>query len=113
MNLSILEYLDRIPPRLCRQLARVGRFPLTNEQIAVASGLTIARVSRIAKLKTWASVPVGQAEAFRAACGVTHLTEWRQIAYLKRAYSQSARPLSHLDKLPPRMLKRLAKGCGV
>lgn len=111
MNLSLLEYLDRIPPHLCRKLARRGRFPLTNEQIAEASGLTIARVSRIGKLKTWAPVPVGQAQAFRSACGVTHKTEWRQVAYLKRAFTQSARPLSHLDKLPARMLKRLAKGC--
>lgn len=83
---------------------------MTNQEIADASGLTVARVARISKLWSWSTIQVGQAEDFRKACGVTHLSERRQFAYLKRTYTTSKTALCHLELLPPKMLKRLSKG---
>jgi len=88
---TYLEQLDRIPPNVCRLLARSrGRNarPLTVREIALAAGFTWQKAAWIARKKTWADVAVADADRFRAACGVRIRDEHRQLALLARGMSQ-------------------------
>lgn len=108
---SLLAGLDRLPPNICRLIARDRRRPLTNDELAARSGLPVKRVVFIAKLKSWARVPVGQVDAFRSACGITPQNQSRHLFYLQRTFNDrvTIRALAHLDKLPARKAKRLLK----
>jgi hypothetical protein len=93
----MLIHMDKIPPNLCRIVARKGRKAMTNQEIADASGLTIKRVGEIAKLTSWGKVDVGQASAFAAACGVDLIKQGQVRKYLMR--KEGCR-LVHLENSP-------------
>lgn len=100
---SLLEYLDQLPPYLCRMLARrMGkgkkRVPMTTAEIVEASGLDKKTVLDISGRETWAEVFVSTADAFRKGCGITPSNQGRQLMYLART-RQTANPFAHLDKL--------------
>jgi hypothetical protein len=103
-----LQKLDRLPPNVCRLLARVPhkpKAPLSTHDVAVRSGLSVQTVRRIARLRTWRDVTVGQMEAFKIGCGISLATgapctgEALQLAYLKRTFQSSSTPLFHVQKL--------------
>lgn len=94
---TVLVHMDKVPPNLCRVLARKGRKAMTNQEISDASGLTIKRVGEISKLTSWGKVDVGQASAFAAACGVDLIKQGQVRKYLMR--KEGCR-LVHLEKSP-------------
>ena len=106
--------MDRLPPRVCRLLARrkegggTARVPLTALEIAEASGLSVERVARLSRLTTFAEVPVAEADAFRLGCGITRENERRHVAYLKRTRMWSDKPLAHLDALSTKQKDQVA-----
>jgi hypothetical protein len=109
---SYLDQLDRLPPNICRLIAREGRRqPLDNAALAARSGLTIERIAYISKLRSWASVTVGEMDAFRTACGISPTNQSRHYWYVRRTFDQhlTIKPLAHLDKLPRRKQQRLTK----
>lgn len=95
---TLLEQLDEMPPKLIRLLARrLDRHyqPLTNLDIAKASGLHPKRVAAIGKLESWATLTVSEVDKFRSGCGVTPLNlKWHR-AYLKRTLVGKI-PMAHL-----------------
>lgn len=111
---TYLQQIDRLPPRVCRLLARrkggggTNRLPLTARDIAQASGLSVERVARISRLKSFASVPIAEADAFRRGCGITRENERRHVYYLRRTRLWSKKPLAHLDNMTPKQKRQLA-----
>lgn len=108
---SLLAMLDRLPPNICRLVARDHRRPLTNHQLAERSGLSIKKIVHISRQKSWTNVPVGQVDQFRTACGVTMQNLAAQLYYLRRTFDETAtiKPLAHLDKLPSKKQRRLLR----
>lgn len=84
---SVTERLDRVPPFLCRMVARDkahrGR-RLSLVEISIASGLSYGAVRRLSHKRTWANVPPCIIDRFASACGVDLLHLKRTIFYLKR-----------------------------
>lgn len=97
------EKLDNMPPAMVRLIARKPdgrRRPMTNAEIAEASGLDEERVVEISGLTTWDEVPVGEAHAFCSGCGVTYRNYGEHLWYIKRSCNGMRRPLAHLRNLP-------------
>lgn len=119
---SYLERLDEIPPPMCRLIARTSaRNPriLTIMQIAERSGLPWQTVAAIARRKSFARVPVEDADKYRLGCGITPENEKRHREYILRNNQrangwakllQTTKPglaPSHRKKFVDRILKRL------
>lgn len=103
-QMTLIEWLDRFPPRYCRLVARTGTSngqlrPLTPEEFAAKSGLTVRMVHILSPRTTWKGVDVDIVERFRAAAGITFATESAQAKYLRRSVRESARPVRHVHKL--------------
>lgn len=103
--MNVLRYLDRLPPFVCRLIARdpqAKRRPLTIAEIGSRAGLPPGHARHVLKKTTWADVKVETALRLRAACGIDERKEWRQIFYLKRALrtQRALHPLAHLDRFP-------------
>tara|TARA_R100000900_G_scaffold84844_4_gene66766 strand:- start:6 stop:374 length:369 start_codon:yes stop_codon:yes gene_type:complete len=101
--LNMVKHFDKLPPYLCRVLARKGRKALTNQDISNVSGLTVKRVGEISRLKSWGSVPLAQINAFAKACGVDLINQSNVRKYLKRgpkmAHVNKAKNKSYLIRL--------------
>lgn len=108
--------VDRLPPFICRLIAREGRPPrlLTLHELAKRSGLPMARVAHLSRLKSWRNVPIEEVDAFRKGCGINSTNQWKHIFYLTRTFDANvvAQPLFHLSKLSYKRRKRLAKLVG-
>ena len=93
--MRLTERLNRIPPNLCRLLARSahGLRLMTVQEICDRSQLCRMRVIQISKLSSWSSLPVEDVQAFSEACGVNLLAPAEQLKFLrrrKRAYLERA-----------------------
>jgi len=100
--------MDLIPPYVVRRLARKPksktstgkhrrRRRLTTAELARESGLSINTVNIISRKRSWATVKIGVAQAFCAACGHDPLRPRRNIQYLKR-FIQTGRGFRHLTR---------------
>lgn len=100
----ILEKADKTPPLLCRLVARdkTGWHPLSTREIAKRSGIPVATVGKISKLKSWATVPIGVAEKFAKACGVNLSQPSKTIKWLRKA------KMSHIRFSNPKQRKLFA-----
>jgi hypothetical protein len=83
---TILDKLERIPPFVCRLIARTpnGRHGLSHRDIMVRSGLERSTVRQLSFATTWRGREIDSAVAFALACGVNHLAAEKQIDFLKR-----------------------------
>lgn len=85
--MTLLEKLDRLPPFVCRLLARRRAGPkvygMTMREISLASGLSKSTVADLSFRTTWAEIPVGVAEKFSVACGVDLLDVQDSMRYLQ------------------------------
>jgi hypothetical protein len=83
-RLSMWERVQYFPPAVCRILARPanarGRSqrPLTDEEIAQASGLPLTDVRSLSWVTSWDNVPVSKMRAFAHGCGID-LDDWSTI----------------------------------
>lgn len=109
---TLLGYLDRLKPFVCRILARKGpkrwQVPSSTNDISKESGLDRKCVIRISKLETWAGVPVRIVDAFRAACGITPQNERLHVAYLK-AQRKKANPFPYLARVKGSETRRMIR----
>lgn len=73
MSATLFRRLDRYPPILCRLLAKDGPYgaPLTDRQIAQASGLSLYDVHFLSEKPDWEGVDLQMLRAFTSACGVS------------------------------------------
>lgn len=99
MKSTYLEELDALPPCICWLLCRKPRrgagIPVTKKTLASNLGWTVARVSRVCRLWTWATITVKDADAFRLACGISRENERRQRYYLKTSFHRK-RGFAHI-----------------
>lgn len=100
---GLREKLNKFPPFLCRFVARKkhGLRPVTDQEIADASGLSISTVCWLSKLKLWDTISLDTIERFSTACGVNLLHTARHVDFLKR------RKKVHAKKFPKRYFKLL------
>ena len=93
-SMSLLDKLDKMPPFLCRLLARRKGKSLSNRQLASDLGVSVRTIQRISEKKSWEDVPVGFAQRFSNVCGVDLLRQNKSMDYFKR------RKFNHIKKSP-------------
>lgn len=68
--MTLTEKLDRLPPCICRLLAKSNGELATDAEIRGATGWSRAKLERISQATTWAGISVGDVDSFLAACGI-------------------------------------------
>jgi hypothetical protein len=106
-RLGLLELIDRLNPKRCRLIARVGKRAMSSREIADRSGLTVRHIERLSVRETWRGVDIEVIEAFRTGCGITIANENRMIRYLIRTFAVSRRPLYHIKDIKPKLRRKL------
>lgn len=81
---TLLQKLERVPPFMCRLLARDGRRGLSHNDIAERSGLERTTVRNLSFSTSWRGYTIDTIVAFTTACGVNHLAAEKQLDYAKR-----------------------------
>lgn len=112
--MTYLERLDSIPPPVCRLIARQQRpyRMLKLTEIAAIGGLTLQRAAWIAKQRSFARVPIEDAEKFRLGCGIRPNNEWAQRQFVKRIFQNKDELAELFDNPPdgrPRSLRKILK----
>jgi hypothetical protein len=100
---TFLAEVEKFPPFKCWLLARhTDHTPITQAEIATATGWPLKKVRRFCGLQTWRGVPVEDIDTFRLACGITRHNEHRHHYYLKRSLdlNRTAAGLTHTRKRP-------------
>lgn len=94
-----------MPPMLVRALARQGHGlkPMSNLDIAEASGLSTNTIVRLSRLRTWDDVTVRVLDGFSRACGVNLEAPRRQIEFWRR------RALAYMVRANPRQKMMYAR----
>lgn len=85
--MTLLEKADRLPPYICRYVARKkhGTEPMSHTDIAKASGLSRSFVAVLSKRRTWKGIPINVIDSFSIACGVNLSTPSETIDFLKNS----------------------------
>lgn len=91
--MNLLDRINQFPPNCCRLVARKkhGTMPMTTEEIAEKSGLSVGAVSEISRRKNWNGMRIEVIVAFSEACGVNLLKPERHIRYMRN------RKMAHLS----------------
>lgn len=84
--MTIFQKAERLPPFVCRLLARSknGWKPLSHSDIAKASGIARSTVAKLSSLTSWKGVAIDVADRFAAACGVNLLTPGKYFFMLRK-----------------------------
>lgn len=106
MTSTFLEEANRLPPLLCVLCARQNRAPITLKMISERSGMSLQRVVAIYGMDWWDSVPAGEMDRFREACGITRKNQRQHLRYLRETM-KAGRPLAHLDNIRASTVKRM------
>lgn len=101
--MNIIEQFDTLPPYIVRRMYRG-----TSAQLACACGLSIPTVKRIARLRSWGSMRVRDAQVFATACGYD-LTNPYTSAQGLAAKCEIGLVFPHLSKNAQRHLAKLFK----
>jgi len=110
---SLLARIDRLPPCLCRLLARRnvtggGWAPKSTRDIAADAGLSKSAVAELSRRRTWRGTPIGMADAFARGCGV-NLAEVDAVIKRLRYHRTRLRHLSKGNGHQRRMIADLLK----
>jgi hypothetical protein len=95
------KYLERFPPPAVRILARrrQGRIAaLSDDEIAITSGLPVWRVREIAFSETWDAIPYSDIKAFCHGCGFDPFStaDRNRALSLERYYQRADRRWQYL-----------------
>lgn len=95
------KYLERFPPPAVRILARrrQGRVAaLSDEEIAIISGLPVYRVREIAFSASWDTIPYAEIKAFCRGCGFDPFStsDRNRALSLERYYQRANRRWQYL-----------------
>ena len=82
--MTLTEKLNRMPPFLCRLMARRNGREISNRRLSENSGIPLTTIRRISVRTSWDDVPVAMAQRFSVACGVDLLRQNRSLEYFKR-----------------------------
>lgn len=85
--MTLLQKLNKFPPKLCRMVARVGsnrnQRLKTIKEIAYNARLSYRAAKRIASLSKWDGLTLEVVGRFSTACGVNLLQTYDHIRWLK------------------------------
>jgi len=106
-----LSRINQLPPFVCWLLARRNRRPITQAEIAKATGWSLKKVRRFCGLQSWDNVPLKDIDPFRMACGITIANERRHREYLKRTLDleRVTDGFTHFRKRPKVAQRRVAR----
>jgi hypothetical protein len=102
------SFLDEFPPSIVRLMAREGRGRanrwLTDEEVAIASGLTLDRVNELKLKQSWDDVVLSDIRKFCAGCGFdptsSHDRRTKVYIYYSVCKKQNVEPFLYLRKNP-------------
>jgi hypothetical protein len=84
---TLLQKLDRLPPCLCRLMAKGSNGKLaSNAEIKRRTGFGKSKLRRVSSATTFKNVTVGEVDAFLAACGLRWSTQRRLLWLLQRTW---------------------------
>lgn len=103
---DLVAQFDRLPPFLCRLLARKnrGQRALSHQEIARKSKLAKSTVADLSYRTTWKGQRIEVIAAFTTACGIDPLHPRWQFEYMRR---QVISHLNHCGGNERRMYDRL------
>ena len=68
--MTLLERLNRIPPKRCRAVARQNGHAISNESLAAICGFSKGRIVTISHMTKWDGLTLEDATKFAKACGL-------------------------------------------
>ena len=95
MPKKLIDVLDRVPPCMCRLLARAsnGRRSLSHHDLAEMTGISPSKIGRLSTKTTWAGENIDTIVAFSTACGVDLVRPYKVTTYMvwkRKAHIRSA-----------------------
>lgn len=113
MKGSYLKELNKMPPIMCRLLARHGRQGKrprikTIGEISKDSGIPIGIVRIIALKDCWDDVQMKHVDAFMKGCGIERGNMARHRKFLQREFKRDL-PLDYINTLRARQRRVLSK----
>jgi len=93
---TLTEKLNRLPPCLCRLLAKHGGKLMTQRELRQLTGFSNQKLERICKAASWSKINVHDADKFLLACGLVWSRQRKNIWTLKAA---SAKGLDGLRRM--------------
>lgn len=103
--MTLAEKLDRLPPCICRLLAKRGGELMTDAELRRITGWTQTKLQRVAGSTSWSGLTVLETDAFLMACGLKWSTQRRERWLLQVAFMRGfdgIRRMRHLQKLTGR-----------
>lgn len=103
--MTLAEKLDRLPPCICRLLAKRDGELMTDAELRRITGWSQDKLQRIAESKSWSRITVLDADIFLIACGLKWSTQRRERWLLQVAFMRGfdgIRRMRHLQKLTGR-----------
>lgn len=88
----------KIPPCICRVLARTGDLLATDAELMKRTGWTKVKLAGVYQLPSWEKVTVGDMDRFLWACGLSPDKQRRYLWLLKRAW-KSKDGIKHMRHL--------------
>ena len=97
MNLppSLIEKLDRLPPFICRLMAKKDGRLMTDDALIETTGWTERKLRYVARAKSWRDVRVGDVDVFLTACGLRWGSQ-RRVRWLIRKAGSHFFSMQHL-----------------
>lgn len=79
--MTLTEKLDRLPPFICRILAKSNGRLMTTPELMKRTGFGHVKLERISKQTSWAKISVQDVDLFLDACGIKWSSQ-RRIRWL-------------------------------
>lgn len=111
MTTTLRHKLDRIPPCICRLMAKnvAGRL-MSNAELKLITGWGNSKLKRIASATTFRDLTVGEVDQFLAACGLRWSSQRRMLWLMQLAWRngglQTMRHLRYETGWQASMIKR-------
>jgi len=84
-QMTLTDKLNRLPPCVCRLLAKKNGRLMTDPQLMEATGWGKSRLCRVYNSTSWAGISVEEVDKFLAACGISWSSQRRQRWLLQLA----------------------------
>jgi hypothetical protein len=112
--MTLLEKLNRIPPCICRLMAKdASGMLMSNDEIRRRTGWGKTRLRRIVSATSFKDITVSEVDAFLSACGLSWSTQRRLIWLMQIAWRngglQTMRHLRYKTGSQASMIKRHQK----
>ncbi len=98
--MTLLEKLDRLPPIVCRMMAKCDGQFMSDPQIMALTDWGKAKLTRIYNATSWAGISVGDADLFLRACGLSWSSQ-RRVRWLLRRVGGDISKMRHLQSDKP------------